>query len=82
MLGAMTDDDEHWTTAAACAGDDRFAGDDVSEPVVDALAVVCRACPVRVQCDAFALDVEAVWGMWAGSWRSPQTLAASRRAAA
>ncbi len=74
--------DEHWTAAAACAGDGRFTGDDVSEPVVEALAVVCAACPVSVQCNAFALEVEAAWGMWSGVWRSPHTLAASRRPAA
>ena len=78
----MPDRDEHWKTAAACADDDRFTGDDVSEPVVEALAVVCAACPVRAECDAYAVEVEAAWGCWGGTWRTPQTLAASRRAAA
>jgi len=82
MLAGVTGDDEHWTTAVACGGDDRFTGDDASEPVVEALQAVCRTCPVRVDCDAFADDVEAVWGMWAGSWRTPRTPAAVRRTAA
>jgi len=77
-----TSADVHWTATAACGGDDRFTGDDVSEPLVAALAAVCRACPVTVQCTASALEVEAVWGMWGGVWRTPSTLAARRRAAA
>ncbi len=79
---AVIDADVHWTATAACADDDRFTGDDVSEPLVEALQAVCRACPVTVRCNAYALEVEAAWGMWAGVWRTPQTLAASRQTAA
>lgn len=63
----------HWQDRAACAADDRFTTDDVSEPVVEALALVCRACPVMQQCGAFAADVGATWGCWAGQWRTPRT---------
>ena len=79
--GMAPSESESPTLVGGSADDDCFTRDDVSEPVVEALTVVCRACPVRVQCDALALEVEAVWGCWAGQWRTPQTLAASRRAA-
>jgi len=78
----VTDRDEHWTAAAACAGDDRFTADNLPADLLEELPAVCAACPVTAQCDAHALEVEAVWGCWAGQWRTPQTLAASRRAAA
>jgi len=78
----VIDADVHWTATAACGGDDRFTRDDVSEPLVEALAAVCRACPVTVQCTAFALEVEAAWGMWAGQWRTWQSPSLDRLAAA
>ncbi len=49
---------------------------------VEALAAVCRACPVTVQCTASALEVEAAWGMWAGQWRTWQSPSLDRLAAA
>ncbi len=81
MLAAVTDD-EHWTAAASCADDLRFAADAPAPGDLEELTTVCAACPVTAQCDAYAAEVEAVWGCWAGSWRTPQTLAASRRTAA
>lgn len=73
--------EEHWTAAAACAGDGRFTADNAAPVLLEELQAVCACCPVQVECDAFALDVEATWGCWAGAWRTPQTLAASRAAA-
>ncbi len=55
-------DDVHWQ--------DRT---DLSLFVVEALQVVCRVCPVMQQCGAFAADVGATWGCWAGQWRTPRT---------
>jgi len=70
-------DHAHWQDRAACAADDRFTTDDVTEPVVEALALVCRACPVMQQCGAFAADVGATWGCWAGQCRTQRTPAAT-----
>jgi len=39
---------------------------------------VCRACPVQVRCDALALDVGAVWGLWAGQWSTRAASAGQR----
>ena len=77
-----TDPAAHWTAAAACADDDRFTADNPAPGLLEALQAVCRTCPVTAQCDAFALDVEAAWGMWAGQWRTWQSPALDRLAAA
>ena len=75
-------DDEHWLAVASCAGDDRFTCDAPTPDLLAELQAVCACCPVTAQCDALALDVEAVWGMWAGQWRTWQSPALGRPAAA
>jgi hypothetical protein len=54
----------------------------MTDEVLRVVQRVCAGCPVIRECAAYACEVEATWGMWAGQWRTPQTLAASRRAAA
>jgi hypothetical protein len=29
---------------------------------------LCRSCPVRADCAAFAVEQEVSWGFWAGRW--------------
>lgn len=29
---------------------------------------LCRSCPVRADCAAFAVEQEVTWGFWAGRW--------------
>jgi len=43
MLAVMTDPDEHWTAAAACADDLRFAADAPAPGDVEELTAVCAA---------------------------------------
>lgn len=57
----------NWRTAAACIG----AGEEfvLSEDLKDrdlAVRVLCRDCPVRDRCLAFALDHDERWGVWGG----------------
>jgi len=69
----------HWQSAAACRDDARFTCDDPTPDLLATLQAVCRTCPVTAQCDAYAVEVEAAWGMWGGVWCTPQTRAAGRR---
>jgi len=63
-----------WVRAAGCADPeldpllrDVFTADDRTP--WDAQAIrVCRACPVRVDCDAYAATLGPVTGIW-GGWR-------------
>lgn len=45
-----------------CAGDARFTLDDPP----DALAVICRRCPIRVACRVYAVKARPEAGYWAG----------------
>jgi WhiB family redox-sensing transcriptional regulator len=54
-----------WRTLAACRGKDRslfFPGTGESNKVRAAKAI-CAACPVKAECRAYAIRVEAV-GVW------------------
>lgn len=50
----------------ACAGDDAFTADELAPAERARLAVVCRRCPVRAECDADARANRPLWGFWAG----------------
>ncbi|GGA59404.1 hypothetical protein GCM10011490_06770 [Pseudoclavibacter endophyticus] len=55
-------------TRPACAGDDRFVADD--PPAV--LAGICRRCPARAPCGAYARRAKPGAGYWAGrDWAKP-----------
>lgn len=65
-IAFTTQDTEHdWTAAALCnAGDpdvlfQRGAAQNLAK-------VVCRACPVRMECLADALDNRVEYGVWGG----------------
>jgi hypothetical protein len=67
---------EPWMTGALCAW---FPSDqwivepeDRSAAAEAALRAVCRACRVRVDCEAFVSREGIVSGFWAGLDRSPQ----------
>jgi WhiB family transcriptional regulator, redox-sensing transcriptional regulator len=73
-----------WRDDAAC----RHADPDLFFPVglagpaleqVDEAKRICRACPVRNQCLEWALDLDAVSGIWGGSTEDERL--AMRRAA-
>ncbi len=74
----------NWQGEAACrdADPESFIGEQVPNEVLHAAQRVCARCPVQVECSAYAREIEAVWGCWAGVWRTPRTPAEERRAAA
>ncbi len=73
-----------WQDEAACrdADPEAFTGEQMTDEVLRVVQRVCAGCPVQVECAGYAREVEAVWGFWAGVWRTPRTPAAERRAAA
>jgi hypothetical protein len=46
------------------------------------MRVVCRACPVRSECEAYVERYAIISGFWAGRDRTPDTQATSRGGAA
>ncbi len=59
---------EDWRDAAVCRGasnaDDWFAA--VSSRETGRAKAVCRTCPVRDACRAYALATRQPWGVWGG----------------
>lgn len=75
----MTDDPPlgAWLEHAACAVLDEvtaaiFTADRPTADELDEAESVCWRCPVRQDCADYAASA-AVYGMWAGVWRSPQS---------
>lgn len=60
-----------WTGHAACldAPDLPWTHDDPSPSDVAAMAAVCRSCPVRLACAAYATTDGVTGGFWAGQDR-------------
>ncbi len=73
-----------WQDEAACrdADPEAFIGEQMTDEVRHAAQQACTGCPVQADCAGYAREIEAVWGLWAGVWRTPRTPAAERRAAA
>jgi hypothetical protein len=60
---ACRDRDElPWT--ANCESISRVRG------VAARMRAVCDTCPVRAECERFAVEAEVTGGFWAGRWRS------------
>lgn len=59
-----------WIDQAACAGQaDVFVGARRPSPDVMAqAAATCAGCPVLAECAAYAEEIDAVHGVWAGRW--------------
>jgi WhiB family redox-sensing transcriptional regulator len=62
----------NWRDDAACldADPDLFFPVGTTGPVLDQIDEakrICRACPVRKQCLAWALDLDAAAGIWGGT---------------
>jgi hypothetical protein len=64
-----------WRSLAACIARPDLPWTADPEQVgpwdAESMRDVCRACPVRVECAAYADDVEACSGWWAGQHRDP-----------
>jgi len=73
-----------WLEQAACAGADpeTFCADELKGAALEAARAVCRSCPVTRQCAGYAVEIGAVHGLWAGQWRTWQSPAQDRFAAA
>jgi hypothetical protein len=58
-----------WVVGAACRGmPEVFTAYPREHGVASMVERMCRRCPVREACEAFAAENEVV-GVWAGSWR-------------
>lgn len=55
--------DEH---TPACHGDPRFIDDTANTAARAELAQICRACPVRTPCRAYAVTARPTGGYWPG----------------
>lgn len=75
----------HWTAAAACARrtDLPWTRDaaDVTPWQAETMRVVCRACPVLLDCLAAVDELDVTGGWWAGADRDPHTPDAATTAA-
>jgi WhiB family redox-sensing transcriptional regulator len=71
-----------WRDDAACrtADPDMFFTDNTS--LVQRAKTICFGCPVRVQCQAFALANGEWWGVWGGMTQTQLRTHANRRKAA
>jgi WhiB family redox-sensing transcriptional regulator len=63
--------EQDWRLYAACLDDDtelwfRETRADQAEGRSDPAKKVCRDCPVRLQCLAYALQSNERWGIWGG----------------
>jgi WhiB family redox-sensing transcriptional regulator len=58
--------DADWRTRAACRGADPRVFDAETAADAEEAKKVCRRCPVRSDCLAFALRVGAECGVWGG----------------
>ena len=66
MLTAQTDNDQNWRAYALCSRSDPelfFAAGALEHKMAK---VVCRKCPVRSQCLAYAMDAPIDHGIWGG----------------
>jgi WhiB family redox-sensing transcriptional regulator len=82
---ALTDAVRHpwWTSAAACRDSDPelFFPEGTTGPAsqqAERAKQVCRSCPVRTPCLAFALEGSVGFGIWGGT--TPEERLAMRRA--
>ena len=66
MLTVETDKDQDWRAYALCASTDPelfFAAGALEHKMAK---VVCRKCPVRSECLAYAMDAPIDHGIWGG----------------
>ena len=75
----------HWTASAACARrtDLPWTRDaaDVTPWQAETMRVLCRACPVLLDCLAAVDELDVTGGWWAGADRDPHTPDAATTAA-
>jgi WhiB family transcriptional regulator, redox-sensing transcriptional regulator len=63
---------QQWRTLAACGGDatlfykNDFDSDEQTRHRVTRAKAVCKGCPVRPQCAAYALTAAEPYGIWGG----------------
>ncbi|OLF04854.1 WhiB family transcriptional regulator [Actinophytocola xanthii] len=55
-----------WRHRAACAAYPSLEWIEPSSPHIGTCRSICRACPVRRECLAVALDTREPWGIWGG----------------
>ena len=74
VLNLPPDDDlPHWREEATCRADDAaevfFPGGDrgQTKAMTDAAKLVCRACPVRIDCLWYAIETRQEYGVWGGA---------------
>lgn len=79
-------DNSSWRRRAACRDSDpelffpHVSGrlpDDGVHPAVRKATDICATCPVTAECEAFAVAIPGVYGIWAG--RTEDELRAERR---
>ncbi|KOV86101.1 MULTISPECIES: WhiB family transcriptional regulator [unclassified Streptomyces] len=72
----------HWRDDAACRNEDpdMFFTDNTN--TVQRARTVCLSCPVRVQCQDFALSNGEWWGVWGGLTQTQLRTHGNRRKAA
>lgn len=58
-----------WRSRAACAGHEETMFADDPEPA----KAICEACPVRMDCRAWAVDSEEPYGVWGGLTQEERT---------
>ena len=57
---------ESWMDDGACVGSDPDLWFPVEQDQADEAVRVCRGCPVRAQCGAYAVDNRIRYGIWGG----------------
>jgi WhiB family redox-sensing transcriptional regulator len=58
--------DWSWQSQAACRGADPALFFPETEEGAEPARAICRTCPVRVECLAFALEAGERFGVWGG----------------
>lgn len=70
-------DPDGWRALAACSAGPSSKFFSPSEEVASDAKKVCMKCPVRPECLAYALSIQATFGVWGGL--DPAELASMRR---
>lgn len=67
-----------WHESGACNLFPELDFVDAKGPAADACRVICRACPVRLQCATDALERGEPWGIWGGLDRRDRKVVAAQ----
>jgi WhiB family redox-sensing transcriptional regulator len=71
MLSSDLISGRDWTATALCAqiDPDMWFPESARSPEVKEAKAICNACPVKTECAAYADEVDAEYGIWAGVLR-------------